>query len=60
MVSQIYVALRSTVTHGTVVSMKIHAKMGGVTHQVPQPQLLDNKTMMLGADVRRFAMHSLY
>ncbi|KAK8847413.1 hypothetical protein IAR55_005271 [Kwoniella newhampshirensis] len=32
-------------------SMKIHAKVGGVTHQVPVPQLLDQTTMMIGADV---------
>lgn len=32
------------------VSMKIQAKLGGITHTVPHPRL-DNKTMMLGADV---------
>lgn len=32
------------------VSMKIHAKLGGVTHHVPQP-MLDKTTMMIGADV---------
>lgn len=33
------------------VSMKIHAKLGGVTHTVPMPQLLSKDTMMIGADV---------
>ncbi|ORY31025.1 putative Argonaute-like protein [Naematelia encephala] len=33
------------------VSMKIHSKLGGVTHEVPNPQVLDVTTMMLGADV---------
>lgn len=33
------------------VSMKVHLKVGGLTHQVPLPQVLDAKTMMIGADV---------
>lgn len=31
--------------------MKIHAKLGGVTHQVPMPQFLSQDTLMIGADV---------
>ena len=31
--------------------MKVHAKLGGVTHAVPQPTTLDSKTLMIGADV---------
>jgi eukaryotic translation initiation factor 2C len=37
------------------VSMKIHCKLGGVTHQVLIPAL-DAKTMMIGADVRILAI----
>lgn len=33
------------------VSMKIHAKMGGVTHTVPMPNILTKDTLMIGADV---------
>lgn len=33
------------------VSMKIHAKLGGITHEVPMPNVLDKTTMMFGADV---------
>ncbi|WVQ98060.1 hypothetical protein IAU59_005182 [Kwoniella sp. CBS 9459] len=32
-------------------SMKVHSKLGGITHQVPIPRPLDNTTMMIGADV---------
>ncbi|WVF69798.1 hypothetical protein IAT40_004577 [Kwoniella sp. CBS 6097] len=32
-------------------SMKVHSKLGGITHQVPIPQSLDKSTMMIGADV---------
>ena len=32
--------------------MKIHAKLGGVTHTVPMPNVLGKDTMMMGADVR--------
>lgn len=31
--------------------MKVHVKMGGVTHAVPQPTTLDKTTLMIGADV---------
>jgi eukaryotic translation initiation factor 2C len=31
--------------------MKIHAKLGGVTHTVPMPQFLSKDTLMIGADV---------
>ncbi|KAI9636400.1 eukaryotic translation initiation factor 2C 2 [Dioszegia hungarica] len=33
------------------VSMKIHSKMGGLTHVVPVSSALDKTTMMVGADV---------
>ncbi|ORY30401.1 Piwi domain-domain-containing protein [Naematelia encephala] len=33
------------------ITMKIHAKMGGITHEVPVPTVLDSNTMMIGADV---------
>ncbi len=35
------------------VSMKIHAKLGGVTHMVPPTEMpkVTNKTMIIGADV---------
>ncbi len=41
------------------VSMKIHCKLGGVTHQV-QTQALDVKTMMLGADVSVYDFAELF
>lgn len=31
--------------------MKIQSKLGGVTHEVPVPQVFDKTTMMVGADV---------
>ena len=34
--------------------MKVHVKLGGVTHTVPQPTTLDKKTLMIGADVGPF------
>ncbi|KAK1921573.1 eukaryotic translation initiation factor 2C 2 [Papiliotrema laurentii] len=33
------------------VSMKIHAKLGGVTHEVDLSRVIDKKTMIMGADV---------
>lgn len=40
------------------VSMKIQAKLGGVTHAVNSP-LLDSTTMMVGADVSRMPAKSV-
>lgn len=44
----------------SLVSMKIHAKLGGVTHTVPMPSLLTKDTMMIGADVSRFTLSATF
>ena len=42
------------------VSMKVHCKLGGVTHQIRIPAL-DSRTMMIGADVcPRSALSVIY
>jgi hypothetical protein len=38
--------------------MKVHAKLGGVTHAVPQPTTLDSKTLMIGADVSAIQIYN--
>ncbi|WWD21504.1 hypothetical protein CI109_105990 [Kwoniella shandongensis] len=55
-VSQIMQSSKITSTRGIDqycgnMSMKVHAKLGGITHQVLVPQALDKTTMMIGADV---------
>nr|XP_019005135.1 uncharacterized protein I203_01979 [Kwoniella mangroviensis CBS 8507]OCF68596.1 hypothetical protein I203_01979 [Kwoniella mangroviensis CBS 8507] len=55
-VTQIMLSARFKIERGlsmylSNVSMKIHSKLGGVTHAVPIPSSIDKTTMLIGADV---------
>nr|XP_019047161.1 hypothetical protein I302_03768 [Kwoniella bestiolae CBS 10118]OCF26091.1 hypothetical protein I302_03768 [Kwoniella bestiolae CBS 10118] len=55
-VTQIMISAKSNNARGigaylSNVAMKVHSKLGGVTHAVPVPGVIDQTTMLVGADV---------